>query len=80
MKKMQHQVHTAVQEGNYNLFLHGLQQFLPLYFSRLNLNNYLGYGAYYVKTLSLMDTFPGLKDTVSLKGYLYKPKTNTLFE
>ena len=63
MKKMQHQVHTAVQEDNYNLFLHVLQQFLPLYFSRLNLNNYLRYGAYYVKMLSLMDTFcPGLKD------------------
>ena len=68
MMKMQHQAHTVVQENNYDLRLHPLQQFLPLYFN-FNMQNYARYGAYYAKVLSQIDTlYPGLEDTRSLKG------------
>ena len=39
MMKMQHQAHNAAQENNYDLRLHALQQFLPLYFN-FNMHNY----------------------------------------
>ena len=66
--KLQHQAHTAVQENNYDLRLHALQQFLPLYF-KFNMHNYARYCTYYAEVLSQTDTlYPGLKDTLSLKG------------
>ena len=65
---MQHQAHTTVQENNYDLRLHALQQFLPLYFN-FNMHNYACYCVYYAEVLSQIDTlYPGLKDTLSLKG------------
>ena len=45
------------------------------------MNNYARYCVYYGEVLSQIGTsYPGLKDTLSLKGYLYKPKIATLFE
>ena len=68
MMKMQHQAHNAVQENNYDLRLHALQQSLPLYFN-FNMQTYARYCAYCAEVLSQIDTlYPGLKDTLSLKG------------
>ena len=68
MMKMQHQAHNAAQENNYDLRLHALQQFLPLYFN-FNMHNYARYCAYYAKVLLQIDTlYPGLNDTLNLKG------------
>ena len=44
--KMQHPAHTAMQENNYDLRLHALQQFLQLCFN-FNMHNYVRYCAYY---------------------------------
>ena len=66
--KMQQQAHTAVQENNYNLRLHALQQFLPLYFN-FNMHNYARYGAYYAEILSQIDVlYPGLEETLKLNS------------
>ena len=66
--KMQHQALNAVQENNYDICLHALQQFLPLYFN-FNMHNYARYCAYYAEVLLQIDTlYPGLNDTLNLKG------------
>ena len=68
MMKMQHQAHTAVPENNYGPRLHALQQFLPLYFN-FNMHSYTHYCAYCAEVLLQIYTlYPGLKDTLSLKG------------
>ena len=73
---MQHQAHTDVQENNYCLRLHALQQFLQLYFN-FNMHNYASCCVYYAEVLSQIHTlYPGLKDALNSKG----PKTAFLFE
>ena len=65
MMKMQYQKHTAVQENNYHLQLHALQQFLPLQFN-FNMHSYARYCAYYAEVLLQIDTLHSdLKDTLS---------------
>ena len=57
-----------MQENNYDLLLYALQQFVPLYFN-FDMHNYARYCVYYAEVLSQIDTlYPGLKDTLSLKG------------
>ena len=68
MIKMQHALHTAVQENNFNLGLFSWEYFLPFYFA-LNKTNYARYGSYYVAELKAMDTrFPDLKEILKSKG------------
>ena len=65
MMKMQYQTNTAVQESNYDLQLHALQQFLPLYFN-FNMHSYTRCCAYYAEVLLQIDTLHSdLKDTLS---------------
>ena len=51
LMKMQHKAQTALQENNYDLGLHSLQQFLPLYFN-FNMHHDVRYCAYYAEVLS----------------------------
>ena len=67
MMKMQYQAHTAVQENNYDLQLHALQQFLPLYLN-FNMHSYARRCAYYAEVLLQIDTLhAGLNFTLNLK-------------
>ena len=51
LMKMQHKAQTALQENNYDLGLHSLQQFLPLYFN-FDMHHDVRYCAYYAEVLS----------------------------
>ena len=57
MMKMQHQAHTAMQENNYDLRLHALQQFLPIYFN-FNMHNYVRFCAYYAGIIAIQHFLP----------------------
>jgi hypothetical protein len=67
LMQLQHYIHTAVQENNFDLRLYCWETALT-YFFAFNKMNYGRYGSYYVQILKHIDLmFPGLKDLL-LKG------------
>ena len=65
--KMQHCIHTAVQEKDFELRIKTWEVFLPFYFA-LNKISYARYESYYVETLKLIEiTHPGLKEMLKKK-------------
>lgn len=66
--RMQHVIHTAVQENDYEMRLKAWEYFIPFYFA-LNKTNYARYGSYYLEFMkSLENNYPGLKDMLKTKG------------
>ena len=64
----QHLLHTAVQEDDFFLRLHGLKYLLPFCFA-LNKQNYARYGSFYVHSLENLDnTHPGCRELIHGKG------------
>ena len=62
LMKMQHYIHTAVQENDFELRIKSWESFLPFYFA-VNKINYARYGSYYVETLKSIEIIhPGLKE------------------
>ena len=60
--KMQHCIHTAFQENNFELRIKSWEFFLPFYFA-LNKINYARYESYYVEALKSIEIIhPGLKE------------------
>ena len=69
---MQHTIHTAVQENNFNTRLFGWEYFFPFYFA-LSKVNYGRYGTYYVSQLkSLESTHPGLREMLQRQGLSFQ--------
>ena len=68
LMRMQHFIHTAVQENEFNLRFHAWKYFIPFYFA-LNKTNYARYGSFYLETMRVMETkFPGLKEMLKHAG------------
>ena len=68
MMRMQHVIHTAVQENDFDARLAAWDYFIPLYFA-FNKTNYARYGSFYVETLkSIEDKYPGLKEMLKKAG------------
>ena len=66
--RMQHVIHTSIQENDFEKRVLGWKYFLPFYFA-LNYSNYARYGSYYVQVLeSIEQMYPGLKDMLKCKG------------
>ena len=63
MMRMQHVIHTAVQENDFDARLAAWNYFIPLHFT-FNKTNYARYRSFYVETLiSIEEKYPGLKET-----------------
>ena len=61
-------VHTAVQEGNFDLRIEGWKRMMPYFFS-LNKTNYSRYGSYYIgKLRALESTDPGSLELIRENG------------
>ena len=59
---MQHVIHTAVQENDFDARLAAWDYFIPLYFA-FNKTNFARYGSFYLETLkSTEEKYPGLKE------------------
>ena len=66
--RVQHCIHTAVQENDFDLRLFGWEYFVPYYFA-FNKMNYARYGSYYLEMMKSIDTlYPGLKNMLTEKG------------
>ena len=67
MMRMQHLIHTAVQENDFDARLAAWDYFIHLYFA-FN-KNYPRYGSFYVETLkSIEEKYPGLKEMLKKAG------------
>ena len=65
--RMQHLIHTAVQENDFDARLAAWDYFIHLYFA-FN-KNYPRYGSFYVETLkSIEQKYPGLKEMLKKAG------------
>ena len=68
MMRMQHVIHTAVQENDFDARFAAWKYFIPLYFA-FNKTNYARYGSFYVETLqSIEEKYPGLKEMLKKAG------------
>ena len=68
LMRMQHFIHTAVQENDFNLRFHAWEYFIPFYFA-FNKTNYGRYGSFYLETMRVMETkYPGLKEMLKDAG------------
>ena len=68
MMRMQHVIHTAEQENNFDARPAAWDYFIPLYFA-FNKTNYARYGSFYVETLkSIEEKYPGLKEMLKKAG------------
>lgn len=68
LMKVQHIIHTAVQENDYELRLYAWQYFIPYYFA-FDKQNYARYGSYYLESmLQIEENYPGLKDLLKNNG------------
>ena len=66
--RVQHHMHLAVQENNFQARMSSWQYFIPVFFV-LNKTNYARYGSYYVEILDNLEIlYPGLKSLLSSKG------------
>ena len=64
--RMQHVIHTAVQENDFDAQLAARDYFIPLHFT-FNKTNDARYGRFCVETLkSIEEKYPGLKETWSI--------------
>ena len=62
LMKMQHWIHTTLQENDFELQIKSWKFFLPFYFA-LNKINYARYESYYVEALKSIEIIlPGLKE------------------
>ena len=67
--RMQHVIHTAVQENNFEARLYAWEYFIPFYFV-FNKTNYARYGSYYLETLKTIENrYPGMKVMMKHVGY-----------
>ena len=65
---MQHVIHTAVQENDFDARLAAWNYFIPLYFA-FNKPKYARCGSFYVETLkSIEEKYPGLKEMLKKAG------------
>ena len=65
---MQHVIHTAVQENNFDAQLAAWDYFILLYFA-FSKTNYARCGSFYVETLkSIEEKYPGLKEMLKKAG------------
>ena len=66
--RMQHVIHTSIQENDFEKRVLGWKYFLLFYFA-LNYFNCARYGSYYAQVLeSIQQMYPGLKDMLKCKG------------
>ena len=66
--RMQHVIHTSVQENDFEKRVLGWKYFILFYFA-LNYSNYARYGSYCVQVLELIEQmYLGLKDMLKSKG------------
>ena len=62
LMRMQHVIHTAVQENNFEARLYALEYFIPLYFV-FNKSNYARCESYYLETLRTIENrYPAMKE------------------
>lgn len=68
MMRVQHFIHIAVQENDFDLRFYAWQFLIPFYFA-LDKQNYARYGSFYVETLKNIDRiYPGLRSLLEKKG------------
>ena len=68
LMRMQHVIHTAVQENNFEARLYAWEYFIPLYFV-FNKSNYARYGSYYLETLRTIENrYPAMKEMMKHAG------------
>ena len=68
MMRIQHVIHTAVQENDFHARRAAWDYFIPLYFA-FNKTNYARYECFYVETLkSSEEKYPGLKEMLKKAG------------
>ena len=68
MMRVQHVIHTAVQENDFHAQLAAWDYFILLYFV-FNKTNYARYGSFYVETLkSIEEKYLGLKEMLNKAG------------
>ena len=68
LMRMQHIIHTAVQENNFEAQLYAQEYFIPLYFV-FNKTNYARYESYYLETLKTIEnSYPGMKEMTKHAG------------
>ena len=68
MMRMQHVIHTAVQENNFEARLCAWKYFIPFYFA-FNKINYARYGSFYLESLkSIGINYPDLKEMLAHAG------------
>ena len=66
--RMQHVIHTAVQENTSEAQLYAWEYFIPFYFV-FNKTNYVRYGSYYLETLKAIEnSYPGMKEMTKQAG------------
>jgi len=68
MVRMQHIIHTSVEENNFDVHLAAWKYFIPFYFS-FNKTNYARYGSYYLESMVMCEQkFPGVKQMLQHAG------------
>ena len=66
--RMQHVIHTSIQENDFKKRVLGWKYFLPFYFA-LIYSSYARYGSYYVRALeSIEQMYPGVNDMLKCQG------------
>ena len=76
LSRMQHVIHTSIQENDFEKRVLGWKYFLPFYFA-LNYSNYARYGSYYAQVLeSIEQMYPGLKDMLKCEGLSVQAQEN----
>ena len=74
LMKVQHLLHTAVQENDFNMRVLAWEKTLPFYFY-FNKMNYARYGTYYLQHLTHIETLsPGMKELLMAKEMMFKLK------
>ena len=68
LMRMQHVIHRAAQENNFEARLYVWEYFIPFYFV-FNKTNYARYGSYYLETLKTIENrYPGMKEMMKHAG------------
>ena len=68
LMRIQHLIHTAIQENDFDLRLYCWRFYIPFYFA-MDKQNYARYGSFYVETMiNINRIYPGLKPLLEKKG------------
>ena len=68
LMRMQHVIHTAIQENNFQAKLYAWEYFIPSYFV-LKKTNYARYGNFYLETLKTIESnYPRMKEMMKHVG------------